>query len=237
VKPLRRSDRGPSGPRWPLDRAQPAGNKLPRGPHHLPREFVAHSQRSRLLDGIAYAVARKGYAATTVQDVLTRAGVSRKTFYEHFADKEDCFLAAYETVTDHMMTRLVARYEQSGPWSKRVRGVLCEFVHFLVAEPDFAHMCIVDVLAAGPQALERRDAVMRSFIPLVDAVRDHLDDPQAVPPVAAEAVIGGIYEVIYTRIVRGDTDALEGLVEQLVYMCVAPFLGHDQASSAMQTPG
>src|SRR3954449_5882078 len=85
--------------------ARPA-SQLPKGRHGLSRAFIAHNQRERLLDAIANVVAEKGYAATRVADITDYAGVSRKTFYELFTDKEDCFLAAYDAITALLMDRM-----------------------------------------------------------------------------------------------------------------------------------
>src|SRR3954471_7256007 len=103
---------------------------LPRGPHRLEREVVLASQRGRLLDAIAKVVAEKGYAATSVADVIELAGVSRKTFYEHFRDKEACFLAAYDAGVDI----LLATMREAGDTRSRVRA----YLETLAAEPDFA---------------------------------------------------------------------------------------------------
>src|SRR6476659_5078578 len=99
---------------------------LPRGPHSLSRDEVVASQRGRMIEAMAETVAEKGYAATTVADVVARAGVSRKTFYEHFADREECFLAAYDAAVDALFARVAERVATGAPegddWQGRVRA-------------------------------------------------------------------------------------------------------------------
>src|SRR3954453_8960226 len=126
---------------------QVSAQPLPKGRHGLSRQFIASNQRERLLDAIANVVAEEGYAATRGADITKDAGVSRKTFYELFDDKEDCFLAAYDAITsllmDSMARGLAAVADRS--WEEQVSALLGEFLHFLAAEPAFARMCIVEV--------------------------------------------------------------------------------------------
>ncbi|MGZ4202871.1 MAG: TetR/AcrR family transcriptional regulator, partial [Thermoleophilaceae bacterium] len=141
---------------------------LPRGPHRLAREEVLASQRGRMLAAMAEAVAEKGYAATTVADVVGRAGVSRKTFYEHFNDKEECFLAAWDAGVETLIGALTrATLETDGRWQDRVRAGVRAYLETLAAVPAFARTFLIEVLAAGPRALERRAAVHKRFADLL----------------------------------------------------------------------
>jgi AcrR family transcriptional regulator len=209
---------------------EPAVQRLPRGRHGLPREFVVSSQRERLLDATSRAVSETGYRALTVAAILQRAGVSRKTFYEHFADKEECFLAAYDVVTEGLLHGVTHAYEQPGPWRRRVRAGLAEFLRLLAAEPAFARMCIVEVLAAGPRALERRDDAMRMFTVFFDAGLREVPADVTPSPLAGESVVGAIYELVYTRIRRGETAQLPDLLDDLMYIALVPFLGIEEAA-------
>jgi AcrR family transcriptional regulator len=206
---------------------QPTVQRLPRGRHGLPREFVVRSQRERLLDATSRAVSELGYPALTVAAILQRAGVSRKTFYEHFADKEECFLAAYDVVTGGLLHGVSVAYEQPGPWRQRVRAGLAEFLRLLAAEPAFARMCIVEVLAAGPRALQRRDDAMRRFTVFFDAGLREMPPGADPPPFLAESVVGAIYELVYARIRRGETEALPEILDDLMYVALVPFLGRE----------
>jgi AcrR family transcriptional regulator len=134
---------------------------LPAGRHSLTREVVLASQRGRLLDAMAQAVAEHGYGATTVAHVVAIAGVSRKTFYEHFSDKEDCFLALYDTGIAYVLRRLAEALRDETPESDpeaRIAAGLRTFLAVLAEEPAFSRAIILEVHGAGAQALARRGA-------------------------------------------------------------------------------
>src|SRR3954466_13894384 len=118
---------------------------LPRGPHRLARETVIESQRGRMIDAIAVAVAEKGYAATTVGDVVSGAGVSRKTFYEHFTDKEDCFLAAFDAGVEALLAAIVAAEPDGSGWKAALRARVRAYLSTLAAHPHFAHAFLIEV--------------------------------------------------------------------------------------------
>jgi len=196
--------------------------RLPHGRHGLPRDVVVRSQRERMLRAMADAVAERGYAATSVADVLKRAGVSRRTFYEQFANKRDCFLAAYDEAVSLVMARVRTAYAGPGAWEARLAAGFTAFLEYLATEPSFARMCVVEVLAAGQDALERRDRALADFAKLI--AQSHRDAPETdtVPLVYFEVMVGGIYHVVHGRIVRGDVDALSELLPDLLYCAMAP---------------
>lgn len=205
--------------------------KLPRGRHGLPRQFVVRSQRERMLEATSRAVSDLGYPGLTVAAILERAGVSRKTFYEHFADKEQCFLAAYDVVVEGLVRAVGEAYNSEDTWREKVRSGLGEFLRFLAAEPNFARMCIVEVLAAGPSALQRRNGAMRMFTVFFEAGRQEVpDDRPPLPELVSESVVGAIYEVIYSRILRNRTEELPDLLPDLMYIALVPYLGPEEAA-------
>jgi AcrR family transcriptional regulator len=207
----------------------PALQKLPRGRHGLPRQFVVRSQRARMLDATSRAVSELGYPGLTVAAILERAGVSRKTFYEHFSDKEECFLAAYDVVVEGLVRGVSDAYNSQVLWRDKVRAGLAEFLRFLAAEPDFARMCIVEVLAAGPSALERRDGAMRVFTVFFEAGRQEAPPGARLPELVSESVVGAIYEILYTRIRASRTEELPDLLPDLMYIALVPYLGPEEA--------
>ena len=191
---------------------------LPKGRHGLSRAFIASNQRERLLDAIANVVAEKGYSATRVADITEYAGVSRKTFYELFSDKEDCFLAAYDAITALLMERMAHGLAQvaDGTWEEQVSALLGEFLRFLAAEPAFARMCIVEVLGSGPRGLARRDAAIEAFFPVVDQIpRSAPGAEKYLSKLTPVFVTSGILEVVYAAIRRGETETLPELEEDL----------------------
>lgn len=175
----------------------PGARPLPRGPHRLDREEVLASQRGRMLDAIAEVVAAKGYGAATVADVVERAGVSRKTFYEHFRDKEECLLAAYDTGFEI----LVASMRAAGP---DLRARIRAYLETLAAEPAFAQTFLIEIGAAGPRARERRERVHDAFAALIS------DAPEAL------ACVGATNEIVIRRVGAGRTAQLGELEDLLV---------------------
>jgi AcrR family transcriptional regulator len=211
----------------PLSGGSPSAQQLPKGRHGLSRAFIASNQRERLLDAIANVVAEKGYSATRVADITEYAGVSRKTFYELFDDKEDCFLAAYDAITALLMDRMARGLGAvaTATWEDQVSALLGEFLRFLAAEPAFAKMCIVEVLGSGPRGLARRDAAIEAFFPVVDQIpRSRPGAEKYLSTMTPVFVTGGILEVVYAAIRRGETATLPELEEDLTRLAFRSYL-------------
>jgi AcrR family transcriptional regulator len=209
---------------------------LPRGPHRLAREQVLESQRGRMLDAIAEAVAAKGYAATTVGDVVSGAGVSRKTFYEHFADKEECFLAAWDTGVDLLLEAIVSSRNQAADPIGRMRAGLRAYLGTLAAEPAFARSFLIEVVAAGPRAEARRAKVHARFAELLTTLheqsRREMPGLPEVPQAIARAAVGAINELVSDYVRAGRTARLLELEETILYLELVLFAGHDVAAAA-----
>jgi len=180
-------------------------------------------------------VGEKGYTSASIADVVARAGVSRRTFYEHFADKEECFIAAYDDLFDGIFAAVVTAYDGECAWPERIRAATAALLTGLAAEPEQARAGLVEVLAAGPRAVERRDAGLRAFRTFFDPARPEVPDHQ-LPPIVAEATIGGIYEVMYRRIVTEGPGVLLDLYPDVVQLALAPFIG-PQAAQAYRLTG
>lgn len=186
-----------------------ATEQLPRGRHGLSRETVVRSQRTRLLQGMAEAVAERGYVRTSVADVLRRARVSRETFYEHFRDKEDCFLAAYDEGVMAFQGAMRAARAAAGdepPFTAFGRA-LEVYLRVLAANPATARTCLVEIYAVGPEALGRRDALRIGF---VDLVVEALDVPSH-DRFAAEAFVAAVSAMVTERVAAGRADELPAL--------------------------
>jgi AcrR family transcriptional regulator len=189
----------------------PATQRLPRGPHGLSRDEVRASQRGRMLEAMARAAAEKGYAATTVADVIARAGVSRATFYEHFGDKEDCFVAAFDAGVDLMLFALEGSVDVSdGTPVERLDRVLRAYLDLLAAEPAFARTFLVEVYAAGPRTIERRAELQGRF---VDSIADVLETDERF---ACEALVAAISSLVTSKVGAGRANELPALREPLV---------------------
>jgi AcrR family transcriptional regulator len=210
--------------------------RLPRGPHQLAREEVLASQRARMLDAMAHAVAAKGYAATTVADVVGGAGVSRKTFYEHFQDKEDCFLAAFDAGVQILVDTVErATLEAEGEWRNHIRAGVRAYLNALAAVPDFARTFLIEVLAAGPRALERRAEVHGRFAELLKKLHesyraDHPDEIPELPDEVFTAVVGAVDELVSDRVRKGRTAELPELGPVISYLQIAFLAGHAEAA-------
>lgn len=214
---------------------RPDRGSLPAGNHRLPRAFVLRSQRDRMLDGMAQVCASEGYGRATVAAVIAHAGVSRKTFYEQFRDREDCFLAAYDAILAQFLERVMDAYRQPElDWPHRVRAAIGALLAFLVAEPSFARMCIVEALAAGERALERYNSAVGVLAGLLDEGRAQLPNPEEVPASTAAAVIEGGAFLIREQILAGRVEDLEALEPDITYAALVPFLGQDEALKAAE---
>jgi AcrR family transcriptional regulator len=210
--------------------------RLPRGTHGLDPGVVAASQRTRLLEAVGRAVAEKGYAAATIDDIVRGAGVSKKTFYEHFRDKLDCFLGAYEAASDELLTRL--REAQSAPegWLDRTRAGIVAYLRWLAAEPALARVFLIEVAAAGPVAAERRERIRDRY---ADVLRELQDDARAeipaLPRLPAEvfhALVAAVDELVVRRIRESGAKSLPDLEPVLLYLQVALLAGPQVAAEA-----
>jgi AcrR family transcriptional regulator len=203
---------------------------LPRGRHGLPREAVADSQRTRILTAMIEVVAGRGYTETRVVDVIGAAGVSRKTFYELFDSKEDCFLAAYDILLAQVLAAAQAGFGLSpaAPWPERIETGLRAILAHLAAHPGEARFALVEVLAAGPKALSRRDAALREFTGFIENGR--AESTIDLPGSTSLTIAGGISELLYSEVLHGGAARLPARLPELVFLIVLPFLGAERAA-------
>jgi AcrR family transcriptional regulator len=211
-----------------------ADGRFPAGVRTLPPDLVRTVQRERLLASMTKTVTEIGYNALTVQNVLTRAGISRPTFYEQFEDKEDCFLAAFDAAAGRMRQRIdaaVAERAESG-WREQLRSGIAELLRFIAEEPEEARTVIIEARASSPAGLRRRDELLDSYASCIDAlVRDDLDE--APSAIAAAGVVGGIESVLYARLQRGETKELDALLPSLMYFAVLAYAGREVAGEEL----
>jgi AcrR family transcriptional regulator len=217
---------------------QPASTspRLPAGRHGLPREFIAQNQRERIITALVDTVAERGYNATTVANITKAASVSRRTFYEHFADKEACFLAAYEMVADHIRDSMQVAAEAFEEWPQKVRAALGTMLRFLAGEPDLAKVCMIEPVAAGGEIAARHRASMQGFVEILKAGRPEHSGERPLPEATEATLVGGIVSLIVREINAGRTEKLEGLLPDLVELTLAPYLGTEQAAKLARQP-
>jgi AcrR family transcriptional regulator len=191
--------------------------RLPRGTHGLDPSLVAASQRTRLLEAVGGAVADQGYAATTIDDIVRGAGVSKKTFYEHFQDKLGAFLAAYEAASDELYEHVRVAQDGVSPtddaWLERTHAGIRAYLRWLAAEPALARVFLVEVAAAGPEALACRERLRDRY---AGRMRELQDSDSDVPDEIFHAVAAAADDLVVRRLREGgDLLELEPVVLRL----------------------
>ncbi len=211
--------------------ARKSAERLPRGRHSLPREAVTESQRNRIHQAMIEVVSERGYPETRVVDVIGMAGVSRKTFYELFDSKEDCFLATYDVLLGNLLSDTANGFESKpgAPWAERIGAGLGALLEHLAEHPDEGRFAIVEVLAAGPKALARRDAALRQFTGFIESGRS--ETSVELPGITALSIAGGINELLYSEILHGAAARLPSRLPDLMFWIALPFLGSDGAAA------
>jgi AcrR family transcriptional regulator len=222
-------------PEQPPKKRQREPYQLPAGRHGLSRQFVVSNQRERILAAVADVCSAAGYVAMSVEDIVVTSGVSRRTFYDNFRGKEDVYLAAFDEVSKQLLTRVYAAYEGADGLVAKVRDSLAAFLTFIADEPTFADMCIVEVMAAGSNAIERRNRTMAAFAELIEqAAAAELPKSKLPPALTAETLVGGIYEVVYSRVLQGRGDELPALLPDLLFSLLLPYVGRETAGSLLK---
>jgi AcrR family transcriptional regulator len=204
---------------------------LPGGHHGLSREQILESQRERLLAAIAQEVAAKGYRATTITDVVKLASVSTRDFYEHFETKEQCFLAAFEAVRDHL-EGLLGEAAAAGPdWPGQAIAVLRAGLDFFAAEPELARLCLVEPMSATPATAIRFREVVLACVPALARGRAESAAAAALPESTEDSLLGGIVSLASRSILAGETEQLPALLPSLVEFTLSPYLGAERAAA------
>jgi len=207
------------------------------GSTRLSRGRVTEIQRSRMLAAALAAVEEVGYSRMTVAQVISRAKVSRKTFYDVFADREDCFLAALEQAVAQAGRHVKEAYDQETAWRERVRAGLSELLVFFDGEPALARLVLVEALGAGPRVLERRAEILDELAKIVDQGRFATSAGREPPEVVAEGVVGAVFAVLHTRALGEDGDErFACLLGSLMNIVVLPYLGARAASRELTRP-
>jgi AcrR family transcriptional regulator len=211
------------------------------------RGGVAGIQRGRMIVAMAQVARERGAGATTVADVVARSGVSRRTFYELFADRDDCFRAAFDQAVERAARRVLPACESAVGWRERMRAGLEALLEFLDDEPDLGALCVVDALGAGPAALERRARVVQALIDAVHEGRREAGAGAKPTRLTAEGVVGAVLSVLHARMsgseaggsggaCRGDWQPMVRLQGPLMAMIVLPYLGQAEAAREASRP-
>jgi AcrR family transcriptional regulator/DNA-binding MarR family transcriptional regulator len=186
---------------------------------------VVEIQRSRMLAAAVRAVEELGYTQATVAHITRRARVSRRTFYELFANREECLVAALESVLDSIRGEIATAGLEGLLWRERVRGGLSVILSFFDREPVLARVCVVQAMRGSQAVLERREHVLAGLAVIVDEGRLEGSRGGECPPLTAEGLVGAAFSLVYARLLRRDSESLVDLVGDLMGMIVLPYMG------------
>jgi AcrR family transcriptional regulator len=196
--------------------------------------LVTSPKRQAILDGMLEAVGAEGYEHTSVRTVLDRTGVYRQAFYDNFADKDDCYLQAYDAGVERVEALLVAATAGEASWTGKLRAGLEALLDFFDAEPDVGRALVIEVHAAGPEALAKRTAAMQRVNGFLDRARKVAGEGESPPAIAGEGIAAGIHAVIHSRLATGSSDGFRQLLPEFMYFAVLPYFGAELASAEMQ---
>lgn len=197
-------------------------------------ELVNSPKREKILEGMLEAVGAEGYDPTSVRTVLDRTGLYRQAFYDHFADKDTCYLAALAMGIGRLEALVTKAAASEESWRGKLRAGLGALLDCLDAEPDFGRGVIVEVHAAGPEALAIRAEAMKRAADFIDLARGEAGEAEAPPQIAPEGIVAGIHAIVHSRLSTGATDGFRGLLPEFMYFAVLPYFGAEAASAEMQ---
>ena len=205
--------------------------RLPRGRHGLPPEFVARNQRERLIAGLTQALYEVGYQKTTVSIIGQRAAVSKSDFYKHFESKDDCFVAAYDAAVTRVRQRLLAACEsaQGKSWADRVAAAIAALLKQFDAEPALASIVLVEGLRAGRGVYDRYQVAVESFVGFIREGAPSSAGSAEASATTDEAVVGGIASMLGRRLLAGEGEKLSDLFPEILEFVLAAYLGAEEA--------
>ncbi|MGH7877678.1 MAG: TetR/AcrR family transcriptional regulator [Candidatus Dormibacteraceae bacterium] len=198
----------------------------------LPTRLVRLVQRERIAAAMVVAVADCGYERVEVEDVLELAGVSRPTFNDHFAGKEECFIQALDSAADRLYERISAAVSGSGDWRCSLRSGLVELLSFMVEEPPTARVLVIEAQSATTHSLERRDAMLDRFTCLAETTASKRVGGSA-SGLSAAGLVGGIDALLSSRFAEGDIEDHASLLPLLMYLAMLPYLGPEGAKAEL----
>lgn len=203
---------------------------LPAGRHGFSREQVAHHQRERLIAGLAEAVAEKGYAVVTLSDIVRHAQVSRRVFYANFEGKEQCFLAAFEVVVDHLRELVAAAAAGAGGWPAQAIAATRAALGFLAEEPELARLCLLESRAAGPAVTARFNEAVGELAPLLACGRAERPEGKRLPASTEDSTIGSVVSLLQRKAAAGEAAQLGDVLPDCAELILLPYLGSAEAT-------
>ena len=201
-----------------------------------PPEVAAAEERARLREAMLDVVIERGYEEATVGAVVERANLDRVAFERHFTGFDDCYLQLFAEFSAEFDLAAFGGFDSEGPWRERLRAAAYGAARYIRDHPREAAFSTTLMFAAGDLAQAQREGHLRRLAALIDAGRGELEDPGSVSPAVAEAVIGSIYALCVRRLAAADTASIEGLVPELMYLAVRPYLGEEAAREELAMP-
>jgi AcrR family transcriptional regulator len=196
---------------------------------------VAEVQRARMLSSAVQVVSEYGYGKMSVARVTGGARVSRRTFYDLFEDREDCFLAVFDDAMARVTALVVGAYEgETGGWRERVRAALGALLVFLDEEPGLGSLLVVDALSAGPRVLERRAGILEGLSGVLGEGASLSNGARELSALTGEGVVGAVFSVIHTRLLAKRPGSMVELLNPLMGMIVLPYLGQAAARRELE---
>lgn len=209
--------------------------RLPPGRHGLSREFVTQNQRERLIAGSIAAVSERGFRETTVTEISAAAGVSRRTFYAYFQTKEECFLATFDLLEEHLFAAVAAAATGDESWTAQVRARVAALLGLLGENPDLVRFALVAPPAAGGAVMERSRRLLEQLAEALAAGAPEGRGYSTPTEVEREAIAGALAAVLAAR-VEGEEEQLADAAPELVELLLAPVLGRRRAMTAARKP-
>jgi AcrR family transcriptional regulator len=194
---------------------------------------TTQSRRDLILAAMIRVVGAKGYRDTSVADVIEEAGTSRTTFYKHFEDKHDCFLAAYDDLVERVFGAVVANCDGEQPWLDRMRIGLATIVELFAVDPQLARTAVVEVAAAGADARQRHWNAVARFTEYLEAGRE-LADGRELPENIALMSAGAVSGLIFDEVLAGRAEQLPAMLPDLLFAMLVPYIGPRAAADEMR---
>jgi AcrR family transcriptional regulator len=193
----------------------------------------SETRRQLILEAMVRVVGRQGYKATSVADVIAEADVSRTTFYKHFDDKHECFLAAYDMVTERVLDEVIANCNGEQTWLERVRIGLTTIVEMFAFDPQLARTAIVEVAAAGADARQRHWNAITRFTEFLEDGEELAGDRELPDNIALMAA-GAVSGLIFDELLTGRAERLPQLLPDLLFALLVPYIGPGAATEEMR---
>ncbi len=205
----------------------------PAGHPRLAREVIAQHQRERVLTAAAEVIAKRGYNSTTVDHIVSAAGIGVGTFYDLFDNKEDCFLQAYEQIVAEGREQIAAAVLADRPWPEQTCAALKAVLSMIAARPLDARLALVEVQTAGPAALIRHEATLDSAATFLRSGRESSPLASELPATLETAIVGGILWFLQQRILMSEIEDIEATLPELGEIAVRPYFGEAEVPAAI----